>query len=134
MWAPTQVLSGNVQDPKVSSITWTGDFSPNAEMFSTSNVQTGVAVLHARPSRLIEAGKWQKVGQGSDAVQICKLRVPDQSIIDIKVSFVYRDEEASSITISPTSVTVLPGNIYYMPADSYFGTRKLIPMALLTRT
>lgn len=133
MWAPAQVLSGSVQDPKVSSITWTGDFSPNAEMFSTTNVQTGVATIFTSPSRLIEAGKWQKVGQGASANKLCKLRVPDQSVIDIKLSFVYRDEEASSITISPTSVLVIPGNLYYMPADSYFGSRKLLPMALNTR-
>jgi len=134
MWAPAQVLSGSVQDPKVSSITWTGDFSPNAEMFSTTNVQTGVATIFARPSRLIEAGKWQKVGQGASANKLVKLRVPDQSVIDIKLSFIYRDEEGTSITISPSSVLVTAGNMYYFPADSYFGSRKLVPMALLTRT
>jgi len=134
MWAPAQVLSGSVQDPKVSSITWTGDFSPNAEMFSTTNVQTGVAVIFSRPSRLIEAGKWQQVGQGAAANKLCKLRVPDQSVIDIKLSYIFRDDESTSITISPTSVLVTPGNIYYFPADSYFGSRKLVPMALLTRT
>jgi len=134
MWAPTQVLSGNVQDPKVSSLTWTGDFSPSAEKFSTSNVQTGVATLSGKPSRLIEAGKWQKIGQGANATKICKLVVPDQTIIDIRVSFIFRDEEASSITVTSTSMVVTTGNVYYLPADFYFGTGKLTPMALLTRT
>jgi len=133
MWAPTQVLSGNVQDPKVSSLTWTGDFSPSAEKFSTSNVQTGVATLSGKPSRLIEAGKWQKIGQGAAATKICKLVVPDQTIIDIRVSFIYRDEEATAITVNSPSTVVTVGNIYYMPADLYFGNGKLIPMALLTR-
>jgi hypothetical protein len=132
MWAPTQVLSGTVQDPKVSSLTWTGDFSPSAEKFSTSNVQAGVATLSGKPSRLIEAGKWQKIGQGSNATQVCKLVVPDQTIIDIRVSFIFRDENVSTITVNP-SQSVITGCVYYMPADSYFGTRKLVPMALLTR-
>lgn len=134
MWAPAQVLSGTVQDPKVTSLTWTGDFSPNAEIFGTANVQTGVACVASRPSRLIEAGKWQQIGQGSNAVQLCTLRVPDQSIVDIKISFIYRDTDTGSpITTNPTAVTVTPGNIYYMPADAYFGSRKLIPMGLVTR-
>jgi len=134
VWAPTQVLSGNVQDPKVTSLTWTGDFSPNAEKFSTSNVQAGVATLSGKPSRLIEAGKWQKIGQGAAATKICKLVVPDQSIVDIRVSFIYRDEESTSITVTSPTMVVTVGNVYYLPADFYFGSGKLTPMALLTRT
>jgi len=134
VWAPTQVLSGNVQDPKVSSLTWTGDYAPNAEKFSTSNVQAGVATLSGKPSRLIEAGKWQKIGQGANATKICKLVVPDQSIVDIRVSFIYRDEEAASITVTSPTMVVTIGNVYYLAADFYFGTGKLIPMALLTRS
>jgi hypothetical protein len=66
----------------------------------------------------------------SNSQLLCKLQVPDQSIVDITVSFVFDDDDASVIALSGyTGLNI--GNLYYSSADSYFGTKKLTPMGLL---
>ena len=87
-------------------------------------------MISAVPPRMSASGRWQKVGQGSSATSLVELRIPDQSIVDITVSFVYDDEPSSSGVANSGSWTLSTGTLYYSPADSYFGSSKLTPMGL----
>jgi hypothetical protein len=131
IWTPSRQYSGTLQDPRETSLTWLGEYTPRAEVFGTVNQQTGVCNINATPPRDSSSGKWQKVGQGAASELICKLAVPDQSIVDITVSFVFDDDVVGGITKSGYSGLVL-GNLYYSAADSYIGTSKLTPMGMLS--
>lgn len=127
VWTPSRQYSGTLQDPRETSLTWLGEYTPRSEVFGTVNQQTGVCHIGASPPLNSGSGKWQKIGVNQ---LLCKLQVPDQSIVDITVSFVFDDDDASTIAKSGyTGLNI--GNIYYSPADSYFGTSKLTPMGLL---
>jgi len=133
IWTPSRQYSGTLQDPRETSLTWLGEYTPRAETFGTVNQQTGVCNINATPPRDSSSGKWQKVGQGAAGELICKLVVPDQSIVDITVSFVFDDDTTGGIAISGYT-GLLVGNLYYPAADSYLGSRKLTPMGLLAPT
>jgi len=133
IWTPSRQYSGTLQDPRETSLTWLGEYTPRAEVFGTVNQQTGICHITAAPPKNSGSGKWQKTSQGANNALIAKLVVPDQSIVDISVSFVFDDDSVG--TLSDTGYTGLVlGNIYYACADSYFGTKKLVPMGLTTPT
>jgi hypothetical protein len=131
IWTPSRQYSGTLQDPRETSLTWLGQYTPRAEVFGTVNQQTGVCNITAIPPRDSSSGKWQKVGQGAVNELICKITVPDQSIVDITVSFVFDDDVVGGIALSGYSGLTV-GNLYYAPADSYLGSKKLTPMGLLS--
>jgi len=131
IWTPSRQYSGTLQDPRETSLTWLGEYTPRAEVFGTVNQQTGVCHISAVPPRDSSSGKWQKVGQGAAGELIAKLAVPDQSIVDVTVSFVFDDDVVGTISASGYSGLVI-GNLYYSCADSYLGSRKLAPMGLLS--
>jgi hypothetical protein len=130
IWTPSRQISGTLQDPRETSITWLGEYAPRSEIFSTINVQAGVAYVHSNPPRNSGSGKWQKVGQGATAQPLVRLVVPDQSIVDITVSYIFDDDT----TVTPISVPgytgLAIGTLYYAAADSYYGTKVLTPMGL----
>jgi hypothetical protein len=133
IWTPSRQYSGTLQDPRETSLTWLGDYTPRSEVFGTVNQQTGVCHITSAPPKNSGSGKWQKVGQGANNPLICKLTIPDQSIVDITVSFVFDDDAVSTLAVTGyTSLTI--GNLYYPCADSFFGTKKLEPMGMLTPT
>eukprot|EP00920_Eleutheroschizon_duboscqi_P008431 GHVT01019476.1.p1 GENE.GHVT01019476.1~~GHVT01019476.1.p1 ORF type:complete len:210 (+),score=5.16 GHVT01019476.1:227-856(+) len=133
IWTPVRQISGTLQDPRATSITWLGEYAPRSEMFSTTSQQTGVSYVHSNPPKNSGSGKWQKVGQGATAEPLCKLVVPDQSVVDITVSFVFDDDTVSGISLPGFSGLVI-GNLYYGAADSYYGTKVLTPMGLTAPT
>jgi hypothetical protein len=133
VWTPSRQYSGTLQDPRETSITWLGEYTPRAEVFGTVNQQTGVCHITAIPPPNSSSGKWQKVSQGASGELICKLTIPDQSIVDITVSFVFDDDSTGGISVSGFTGLVT-GNLYYCAADSYLGTKKLTPMGLLAPT
>jgi len=133
IWTPSRQYSGTLQDPRETSLTWLGEYTPRAEVFGTVNQQTGVCHIEAIPPRNSGSGKWQKVSQGTNSQLLCKLQVPDQSIVDITVSFVFDDDTVGGLVKSGYSGLVI-GNLYYNSADSYFGTSKLTPMGLTAPT
>jgi len=133
MWTPSRQYSGTLQDPRETSLTWLGEYTPRAEVFGTVNQQTGVCHITSVPPKNSGSGKWQKVGQGSGNQPIVKLVVPDQSIVDITVSFVFDDDTTGTAGLSGYSGLVV-GNLYYACADSYFGSKKLVPMGLTVPT
>lgn len=133
IWTPQRQYSGTLQDPRETSITWLGEYTPRAEVFGTVNQQTGVCHISAVPPKNSGSGKWQKTGQGAVNELICKLTIPDQSIVDINVSFVFDDDTVGTLGVSGYTSLVV-GNLYYAAADSYFGTKKLEPMGLTVPT
>lgn len=133
IWTPSRQYSGTLQDPRETSLTWLGDYTPRSEVFGTVNQQTGVCYISAAPPKDSGSGKWQKVGQGANNPLLCKLVVPDQSIVDITVSFVFNDDATPALgTTGYTNLTI--GHLYYPCADSYLGSRKLEPMGMLAPT
>lgn len=133
IWTPSRQYSGTLQDPRETSLTWLGEYTPRAEVFGTVNQQTGVCYMHCIPPRNSGSGKWQKTGNGSGTQPLCKLVIPDQSIVDINVSFVFDDDSSSTLAVAGFSGLSV-GNLYYAPADSYFGSKKLTPMGLTSPT
>jgi len=133
MWTPSRQYSGTLQDPRETSLTWLGEYTPRAEVFGTVNQQTGVCHITSVPPKNSGSGKWQKVSQGADNALIAKLTVPDQSIVDINVSFVFDDDPVGTLGVTGYTGLVV-GNLYYAAADSYFGTKKLVPMGLTAPT
>lgn len=133
IWTPSRQYSGTLQDPRETSLTWLGEYTPRAEVFGTVNQQTGVCHISSVPPRNSGSGKWQKTGAGAAQQLLCKLTIPDQSIVDINVSFVFDDDIVSTVGVVGYSSLVV-GNIYYAAADSYFGTKKLEPMGLTVPT
>jgi len=133
IWTPSRQYSGTLQDPRETSLTWLGEYTPRAEVFGTVNQQTGVCHISAVPPKNSGSGKWQKTGQGAVNELLCKLTIPDQSIVDINVSFVFDDDSVSTLGVSGYSGLVV-GNLYYAAADAYFGTKKLTPMGLTAPT
>jgi hypothetical protein len=133
IWTPQRQYSGTLQDPRETSLTWLGEYTPRAEVFGTVNQQTGVCHISAAPPKNSGSGKWQKTGQGAVNELICKLTIPDQSIVDINVSFVFDDDTVGTLGVSGYTSLVV-GNLYYACADSYFGTKKLEPMGLTVPT
>jgi len=133
IWTPSRQYSGTLQDPRETSLTWLGEYTPRAEVFGTVNQQTGVCHISAVPPKNSGSGKWQKTGQGAVNELLCKLTIPDQSIVDINVSFVFDDDSVSTLGVSGYSGLVV-GNLYYASADAYFGTKKLTPMGLTAPT
>jgi hypothetical protein len=129
IWTPSRQYSGTLQDPRETSLTWLGDYTPRAEVFGTVNQQTGVCHITSAPPKNSGSGKWQKVSQGAINPLICKIEVPDQSIVDITVSFVFADDVTLNLGKGGYASLVV-GNLYYAPADSYFGLSKLTPMGL----
>jgi len=133
VWTPSRQYSGTLQDPRETSLTWLGEYTPRSEVFGTVNQQTGICHIAATPPSNSGSGKWQKVGQGATGVLLCKLVVPDQSIVDITVSFVFDDDTVSGIN-KTGYVGLNVGNLYYSSADSYYGTKKLTPMGMTVPT
>jgi len=133
IWTPSRQYSGTLQDPRETSITWLGEYTPRAEVFGTVNQQTGICHITAAPPKNSGSGKWQKTGQGAENPLLAKVVVPDQSIVDITVSFVFDDDTVGTLASSGWTGLVA-GNLYYAPADSYFGTKRLTPMGLTAPT
>jgi hypothetical protein len=133
IWTPQRQYSGTLQDPRETSLTWLGEYTPRAEVFGTVNQQTGVCHISSVPPKNSGSGKWQKVGQGSGTSLLCSLTVPDQSIVDINISFVFSDDAVGNVGVTGYTGLVT-GNIYYACADAYFGLKKLEPMGLLVPT
>jgi len=133
IWTPSRQYSGTLQDPRETSLTWLGEYTPRAEVFGTVNQQTGVCHISAVPPQNSGSGKWQKTNQGAAQTALLNLRVPDQSIVDISVAFVFNDD-ATPLIYSSGHAGLSTGNLYYSAADSYFGSSKLTPMGLLAPT
>jgi hypothetical protein len=133
IWTPSRQYSGTLQDPRETSLTWLGEYTPRAEVFGTVNQQTGVCHISAVPPKNSGSGKWQKTGQGAINELLCKLQIPDQSIVDIQVSFVFDDDTVGTLGVTGYSGLTV-GNLYYASADGYFGTKKLTPMGLTAPT
>lgn len=131
VWTPSRQYEGTLQDPRETSLMWTGEYSPRSEIFGTVNQQTGVCMISAAPPRTSASGKWQKVGQsGAGSIApLVVLKIPDQSIVDITVSFVFDDDAATGISSSGFA-NLGVGAMYYCPADVYWGNSKLTPMGL----
>lgn len=134
IWTPVRQIGGTLQDPRATSITWLGEYAPRSEMFSTTSQQSGVSYVHSNPPKNSGSGKWQKVGQGASGQPLCKLVVPDQSVVDITVSFVFDDDTAATGISLPGFSGLNVGNLYYAAADSYYGTKVLTPMGLTAPT
>lgn len=133
IWTPSRQISGTLQDPRETSLTWTGEYSPRSEIFGSVNQQTGVCMISAAPPRMSASGRWQKVGQGVNAIPLAVLKIPDQSIVDITVSFVFDDDVTVGINITGKS-GLTAGNLYYCAADSYYGSSVLEPMGMTVPT
>lgn len=131
IWTPSRQYEGTLQDPRETSLMWTGEYSPRSEIFGTVNQQTGVCMISAAPPRTSASGKWQKIGQGgaSNIPPLVVLKIPDQSIVDITVSYVFDDENSTGISQSGFT-SLYTGSVYYCPADVYWGDSKLTPMGL----
>ncbi len=134
IWTPARQIAGSLQDPRATSITWLGEYAPRSEIFSTTNQQSSVSYIHSTPPKNSGSGKWQRIGQGSSGGALCRIVVPDQSIVDITVSYVFDDDQVSSSISLPGFSGLVLGNLYYAPADSYFGTKVLTPMGLTAPT
>jgi hypothetical protein len=128
IWTPSRQYGGTLQDPRETSLTWSGEYSPRSEIFGTVNQQTGVCMISSAPPRMSASGRWQKTGQGAAAQPLVILKIPDQSIVDITVSFVF-DDGTTQISLTKGSGNTL-GALYYCPADAYYGSSKLTPMGL----
>jgi len=133
IWTPVRQISGTLQDPRATSITWLGEYTPRSEVFATTSQQSGVAYIHMRPPKNSGSGKWQKIGQGASAEPLVQLVVPDQSIVDITVSYVFDDDSVTTISLPGFSGLAI-GSLYYGAADSYYGTKVLTPMGLTAPT
>lgn len=133
IWTPSRQYEGTLQDPRETSLMWTGEYSPRSQIFGTVNQQTGVCMITAAPPRTSVSGKWQKIGQGVNATPLVQLKIPDQSIVDITISFVFDDESPAGI-ISGVGLANNVGSIYYCPADAYYGASKLTPMGVTVPT
>lgn len=134
IWTPARQIAGTLQDPRETSLTWLGEYTPRSEIFSTTSQQSGVSYLHSKPPKNSGSGKWQRVGQGAQGAPLCKLVVPDQSIVDITISFVFDDDNTVSAISLPGFTGLAIGNLYYGAADSYYGTKVLTPMGLTAPT
>eukprot|EP00920_Eleutheroschizon_duboscqi_P008434 GHVT01019480.1.p1 GENE.GHVT01019480.1~~GHVT01019480.1.p1 ORF type:complete len:211 (+),score=3.34 GHVT01019480.1:217-849(+) len=134
IWTPVRQISGTLQDPRATSITWLGEYTPRSEVFATTSQQSGVAYIHMRPPKNSGSGKWQKIGQGTLGEPLVQLVVPDQSIVDITVSYVFDDDQTVSPISLPGFSGLAIGTLYYGAADSYYGTKVLTPMGLTAPT
>jgi len=134
IWTPVRQISGTLQDPRATSITWLGEYTPRSEVFATTSQQSGVAYIHMRPPKNSGSGKWQKIGQGVSAEPLVQLVVPDQSIVDITLSYVFDDDSTVAGISLPGFSGLSIGTLYYGAADSYYGTKVLTPMGLTAPT
>lgn len=134
IWTPVRQISGTLQDPRATSITWLGEYAPRSEIFSTTSQQSGVSYIHSAPPKNSGSGKWQRIGQGSSGGALCRIVVPDQSVVDITVSYVFDDDPSVNSISLPGFSGLVVGNLYYASADSYFGTKALTPMGLTAPT
>lgn len=134
IWTPARQIAGTLQDPRDTSITWLGEYAPRSEIFSTINQQSGVSYVHSKPPKNSGSGKWQKVGQGATGQSLVKLVVPDQSIVDITVSYIFDDDSTISSLSLPGFGGLAIGTLYYGAADSYYGAKVLTPMGLTAPT
>jgi len=134
IWTPVRQISGTLQDPRATSITWLGEYTPRSEVFATTSQQSGVAYIHMRPPKNSGSGKWQKIGQGASAEPLVQLVVPDQSIVDITLSYVFDDDSTVAGISLPGFSGLSIGTLYYGAADSYYGTKVLTPMGLTAPT
>lgn len=134
IWTPVRQIGGTLQDPRATSITWLGEYAPRSEIFATTSQQSSVAYIHSRPPKNSGSGKWQRIGQGSTAEPLVQLVVPDQSVVDITVSFVFDDDTTIAAISLPGFSGLAIGNLYYGAADSYYGTKVLTPMGLTAPT
>jgi len=134
IWTPVRQISGTLQDPRATSITWLGEYTPRSEVFATTSQQSGVAYIHMRPPKNSGSGKWQKIGQGVSAEPLVQLVVPDQSIVDITLSYDFDDDSTVAGISLPGFSGLSIGTLYYGAADSYYGTKVLTPMGLTAPT
>lgn len=134
IWTPARQISGTLQDPRDTSITWLGEYAPRSEIFCTTSQQSGVSYIHSNPPKNSGSGKWQRIGQGTQGEPLVKLVVPDQSIVDITVSYVFDDDSTVAPISLPGFSGVAVGTLYYAPADSYYGVKALTPMGLTAPT
>jgi hypothetical protein len=131
IWAPNYRggAAGIGGDPVTCSIEWLGEYSPNSEFSATTNTLGHNAHLHCVPPKNAQSGKWNRP-DSSDAEPLCKMRIPHDSIMDISVSFVYRDDAASGI-VKATVNSLATGNLYYSAIPAYFNPAVLTPVSLI---
>lgn len=130
IWSPARIIDGTLQDPKRTGLTWKGLYVGRSEVFGTTNQQTGVTHLVSKPPRDAACSKWQKISAGASSdTELVSLDVPDQSVIDITLRYIYDDDSVSQITKAGYT-GLYTGYLYYSAADSYWGSKRLQPMGL----
>ena len=130
IWSPARIIDGTLQDPRRTGLTWKGLYVGRSEVFGTTNQQTGVTHLHSTPPREAACSKWQRISAGANSdTELVTLDVPDQSVIDITIRYIYDDDGISQI-IKCGYTGLTAGYLYYSAADSYWGSKQLVPMGL----
>lgn len=131
IWAPNyRGTAGIGGDPVTCSLEWLGEYSPNSEFSATTNTLGHNAHLHVVPPKNSQAGKWNRP-DSADAEPLVRMRIPQDSVLDISVSFVYRDDSGSGIS-KGTVATLVTGNLYYSGLPAYFGSAVLTPVSLIS--
>jgi hypothetical protein len=130
IWSPNQRTSSGVGgDPVTCSLEWLGQYSPNSEFSATTMTLGHNAHLHLSPPRNSQAGNWNQVDD-SDNDPLVKMRIPQDSIIDVSLSYVFRDDSSGGLTKGIVGA-LNPGQVYYNTLDGYYGADKCKPVSLI---
>lgn len=130
IWSPcARTASGFGGDPVTCSLEWLGQYTPNSEYSATTMTVGHNAHLHKSPPRNSQCGKWNQVDD-SDSSPLVKMRIPQDSIIDVSISYVFRDDAAGG-ALKGVVGTVAVGQLYYNTLDGYFGSDVCKPVSLI---
>lgn len=131
IWSPNQRTgSGIGGDPVTCSLEWLGQYSPNSEISATTMTLGHNAHLHSSPPKNAQCGKWNQVDD-TDSAPLVKMRIPQDSIIDVSISYVFRDDATGGNIKGISGVTLNPGQVYYNTLDGYFGAAVCKPVSLI---
>jgi hypothetical protein len=130
MWSPNQrTTSGVGGQPVTCSLEWLGQYTPNSEFSATTMTLGHNAHLHLSPPKTAQCGKWNQIDDGDNA-PLVKMRIPQDTIIDVDLSYVFRDDSAGGITKGIIG-TLNFGQVYYNFLDGYYGSAICRPISLI---
>jgi hypothetical protein len=130
IWSPNQRTTAGVGgDPVTCSLEWLGEYTPNSEFSATTMTLGHNAHLHKVPPRNAQCGKWNQVDDAENS-PLVKMRIPQDSVIDVDLSFVYRDD-ASGGLLKGIVGSLGVGQLYYNNLDGYYGSGFCEPVSLI---
>lgn len=129
IWSP-QSAAGSATTAKIE---WLGDRVGRREVSDTTLSSARPAHVRGVPPPRTTASMWQSIDNNDNAA-LCSIVAPVNSVIDVKIAFVWMDGGGVPSTYVATYSSLSTGAMYYSALDSHgsggTGTNRYTPVGL----